>query len=233
MLTLLWCLCISACLGLLASYNTLSSFWSWGPNNKTSLLGIKLDTWQSWGTLATLAFAGTLLHEFITDSIGPWVQNSIQDHKSTMVPYDSRLVCQLIVSMFTVYMHMASLVSLVLYTTQIDILIIRMVADLVVTAFSTHVFLADKQIGSGIAPAAIDVALVLEESVDKASPLLPASRTVSFKSLRDINSSAFSWDSYRTREQSTSPVVDVSPRLDTKKGHKGASAYDEPSGSPA
>lgn len=216
-LVALWCMAIVASLASTAAV-TKSSFWAVGPNKGTSLLGVPLDTWESWGSVAALAFVGTLMHEFIIDSLGPWVQNSVQDHKSHDLPYNSRLVCHLILQVYTAYTHLATFAFLVLYTTQVDILLIRMVADLMVTAFSTHIFLADKEASK---PPPIDVALVLEEDLRRPPPPSHASpplsknhRTTSGRSLRKVQTpaSAYSWDSFAATRDST-PSPPMQPQL--------------------
>lgn len=215
-LVLLWCTAIVASLASTAVV-TKSSFWAVGPSKGTSLLGVQLDTWESWGTVAALAFVGTLMHEFIIDSLGPWIQNSIQDHKSPDLPYNSRLVCHLILQVYTAYTHLATFAFLVLYTTQVDILLIRMVADLMVTAFSTQIFLADKTMPK---PPPIDVALILEEDLRRlpshtSSPCMSKnSRTASARSLKKtpMASSAYSWDSFAATRDST-PSPPIQPQL--------------------
>jgi hypothetical protein len=161
-----------------ASSNKAHQFWSLGPNSDTMLLNIRVDTWRTWWGVAICTWVGTVIHEFIVDAISPWMQNSIQDHKAPEVPYGSRLMCQGIVLVFTFYSHLSMFAFLLLYTTQVDFLIIRLLADLFVTSYSTHLFLRGKSCtpgaggqgdaATGVASAMHDIetAFVLEESCD-------------------------------------------------------------------
>jgi len=122
-----------------------NEFLHMGPSNSTKIMGVVIDSWAKWYTVSVLAFVKTGMNEFIGDSIGPWVINTIQDEKTKMLPYSKR-VCILIVEMYTVYSHVMAVFGLALMLSQIDFLIVRVMADMIVTAYSLNRFMANKTV---------------------------------------------------------------------------------------
>lgn len=122
-----------------------NEFLHMGPSNNTKIMGVVIDTWAKWYTVSTLAFVKTAMNEFIGDSLGPWIINTIQDEKTKTLPYNKN-VCILIVEMYTIYAHVMAIFGLALMLSQVDFLIVRVVADLIVTAYSLHRFMLNKTV---------------------------------------------------------------------------------------
>jgi len=122
-----------------------NEFLNTGPSNSTKIMGVVIDSWGKWYTVSVLAFVKTGMNEFIGDSIGPWIINTIQDAKTKTLPYNKN-VCILIVETYTVYAHIMSIFGLALMLSQIDFLIVRVVADLIVTAYSLNRFMINKTV---------------------------------------------------------------------------------------
>jgi len=120
-------------------------FMTIGPSNHTKFMGAVLDTWPKWGYVAGFSLLNTCVNEFVNDALVPWVQNTIQDHKTRALPY-SKTTCIAINMMFTVYMQVTMLFSMFLYMSQIDFLLLRLLGDIVVTLYSTHMFLKAKRV---------------------------------------------------------------------------------------
>lgn len=209
----IWCSTIGAAVGTVwMHHDPLSRFWLMGPNKFVVFLGLQLDTWTAWGLMATFTFTGTLIDEFISDAITPWIQNSIQDHKCKEIPYNSKAVCQVIVLIYTIYRHISALAFITMYTTQVDFLLIRLAADLVVTFYSTNLFLNQKlrtNTTEGIVAAAEGVilssAFVIEEADTKQKP----------NSHDAPLAMAYSWDTYTSNSLKEAETIfsDCSPSV--------------------
>ncbi len=65
--------------------------------------------------------------------------------QTTTIPY-SKLVCVGITLSYTVYCHAMSVVGIALLLSQVDFFFVRVLADLVVSAFAMTQFLRDKTI---------------------------------------------------------------------------------------
>ncbi len=126
----------------LGIWNT--SFMSMGPSEETEFMNIKLNTWFRWNCVAIFTFVNTTINDFASDAIGPWIQNTLQDHKTRYLPY-SLLVCWYISQFWAVYCSIMSVFSLFLMLSQIDFLLIRAVADIIVNSYTTYKFIRDKR----------------------------------------------------------------------------------------
>jgi len=122
-----------------------SPFLSFGPNPGTVLFGFKLDTWTKWGCIALYTFVSTCIADFTCDSVGPFVTNTIQDHKNLYIPY-SKTTCVVIVQVFAVYAIVMNTIGLFVALSQVDFMMIRMSADLMVNYYTCHRFMRYKSV---------------------------------------------------------------------------------------
>jgi hypothetical protein len=123
---------------------TNTQFMSFGPSSNTYFMGIKLDTWYAWNWVALFTFTSTAVNDFVGDSVVPWIQNTVQDHKTRYIPY-SKFMCWLITQCWSFYCCAMSIFSIYLLMSQIDFLIIRAFADGLVNTYTTYKFLRGKQ----------------------------------------------------------------------------------------
>ena len=122
-----------------------SPFLSFGPNPQTVLFGFKLDTWTKWGCVALYTFVSTCIADFTSDSVGPWITNTIQDHKNMYLPYQ-KWTCVCIVQTFSMYAIIMGTIHLFVALSQIDFMLMRMFADLLVNYYTTRRFMQFKQV---------------------------------------------------------------------------------------
>jgi hypothetical protein len=120
-----------------------TTFMTLGPSETTVFMGVKLNTWYKWGLVATFTFINTSVNDFVSDALSPWILNTITDHKTRFIPY-SKLVCLLITQTWSVYCNIMSVFGIFLAMSQIDFVLIRMVADLMVNAYTTTKFMRNK-----------------------------------------------------------------------------------------
>ena len=134
-------LCVSVFLQIMIADG--SAFLMVGPNMKTRLFNVPLDTWPKWWCVAVYTFVSTCIAAFASDSVAPFILNTVQDHKTRYIPY-SKTVCLVIIQVWTTYAVIMGTIGLFVAFTQIDFLIIRLVADLIVNCVTTAYFLTDK-----------------------------------------------------------------------------------------
>jgi len=120
-----------------------SNFMNVGPSENTSFMGVKLNTWYKWNLVAAFTFINTSVNDFMSDAISPWILNTITDHKTKYLPY-SKTTCIVISQMWSVYCNVMSVFGLFLAMTQVDFVMIRMVADLTVNVYTNLRFMQDK-----------------------------------------------------------------------------------------
>ena len=122
-----------------------STFLLFGPNNVNKLLGVPLDNWFKWWVTAIYTFISTAIAAFAGDSLLPFINNTIQDHKTQYIPY-SKSTCLCIIQVFTVYAVIMSVIGMFVALTQIDFMLIRIVADVLVNHYTTFWFLRGKKV---------------------------------------------------------------------------------------
>jgi hypothetical protein len=122
-----------------------SPFLAFGPNDRTVLFGFKLNTWTKWSCVGMYTFVSTCIADFTCDSVGPWITNTIQDHKNQYLPY-SKVMCLCIVQAFSMYAIIMGTIHLFVALSQIDFMMIRMGADLLVNYYTTSRFMQCKQV---------------------------------------------------------------------------------------
>jgi len=122
-----------------------STFMTFGPSPHSKFLALHIDTWHKWFLLTCATFASTCVSDFFSDAIVPWIQNTVQDHKTTYLPY-SKCMCYIISQLWTVYCAVMSIFAISLMTSQIDFLIVRLLADLLTNTFTTFKFMRHKKV---------------------------------------------------------------------------------------
>lgn len=121
-----------------------TQFMSFGPSPTTEFMGIALHTWPRWSCVAIFTFMSTAINDFVGDAVVPWIQNTIQDHKTRYIPY-SKLTCWSITQIWSLYCCIMSIFSIYLLMSQIDFLLIRAFADTLVNSYTTYRFLQYKK----------------------------------------------------------------------------------------
>jgi hypothetical protein len=134
---------------VLVSFNTIglfhSDFMRFGPHPTTKIMTLTIDTWHNWWLVAMASFLSTCVNDFFGDSLSPFFLNTIQDHKTKYLPY-SKTTCYIILQLWSTYCCLMSIFSVSLLMSQIDFLLIRLIADLAVNTFTTFKFLKGKEV---------------------------------------------------------------------------------------
>ena len=134
---------------VLLAFNSIGLFHSdfirLGPSPTTKIMTITIDTWHEWFMVAIASFTSTCFNDFFSDSLSPFFLNTIQDQKTKYLPY-SKLTCYIILQLWSVYCGLMSIFSVGLLMSQIDFLLIRLAADLMVNTFTTFKFLNGKEV---------------------------------------------------------------------------------------
>lgn len=121
------------------------SFMTIGPSDKTVFMAMKIDTWEKWYALAGFSMLNTMMNEFIGSALEPWFTNTIQDQKTRYLDH-SKAECVTISLMYDIYRHVMSIFGLYLMFSQVDFLIIRTIADVIVTLFTTMEWMKNKTV---------------------------------------------------------------------------------------
>jgi hypothetical protein len=121
-----------------------TDFMRFGPSETTKIMTLTINSWHEWWMVACASFLSTCINDFFSDSLGPFFINTIQDHKTRYLPY-SKTTCYIILQLWSTYCCLMSIFSIGLLMSQIDFLLIRLLADLIVNSFTTFKFLKFKE----------------------------------------------------------------------------------------
>ena len=137
--------CVSSLVFTYIMLKDNSNFLLFGPNKHNKLLGVPLDDWFKWWITAIYTFVSTAIAAFAGDSLLPFINNTIQDHKTEYIPY-SKFTCLCIIQIFTVYAVIMSVIGMFVALTQVDFMLIRILADILVNHYTTFWFLRGKKV---------------------------------------------------------------------------------------
>lgn len=121
-----------------------TSFMTFGPSTTAKFMGVVLDTWYKWSMVAGFTLVNTSINDFMSDAISPWILNTITDHKSKYIPYP-KYICLSIAQLWAIYCNLMSVFGMFLAMTQIDFVLIRMMADLTVNTYTNLKFMRFKE----------------------------------------------------------------------------------------
>ena len=122
-----------------------SDFIRVGPSESTKIMSLTIRTWNDWFMVAVASFLSSIVNDFFSDSLGPWFLNTVQDQKTRYLPY-SKLTCYIVLQLYSVYCAFMSVFSVGLLMSQVDFLLIRLFADLLVNSYTTFKFLRGKEV---------------------------------------------------------------------------------------
>jgi hypothetical protein len=168
-----------------------SDFIRIGPSETTKIMSLTIRSWSDWFMVACASFLSSIVNDFFSDSLGPWFLNTVQDQKTRYLPY-SKLTCYIILQLYSIYCAFMSVFSVGLLMSQVDFLLIRLSADLLVNSYTTFKFLRGKevnrrkyeeeshhcvQLNPGLEASTVEMTDVLSgEDIDDHSPLTGTQR---------------------------------------------------------
>lgn len=140
------CLCSWMCIVMVILYEIgilHSKFMTLGPSENTIFMGIAINTWYRYNLVVLFCFVNTCINDFMSDAISPWIINTITDHKNMYIPY-SKFTCICVSQTWSMYCNVMGILNMFLAFTQVDFMIVRIVADLSMSMYTNVKFLRHK-----------------------------------------------------------------------------------------
>jgi hypothetical protein len=113
-----------------------------GPNSELFILHIAIDTTAKYITVVTFCFVNSIFRSLNHNILQPWIINEIQDvskNNITNIGFCYELSCNsAIYNWFDFFMYMHILMS------QIDLLFVEIVADVIITGVMTKYYIDKK-----------------------------------------------------------------------------------------
>jgi len=132
---------ITAISVLLSKETTLDSFYRFGPSDTLVVIGLKINTYSIYTCVLIYCFINTCIRNLNNQIVAPWITNVIHD---TTVSKDhlSRTLIYEIVTISAVYTWVDWFIYINLLFAQIDMVIVEICTELIVTGFVTRMYLA-------------------------------------------------------------------------------------------
>ena len=137
----IWFTIVSVLFAYLGLFST--SYMAVGPGPTLTYLGLTLNSWPRYNAVLIFVIISTAVNDFAGDAISPWLQNTVIDHKSRIIPY-SKGTCLLITQIWSFYCGVMGIASISLVFSQFDLLAVRLIVDLLVSQYTTMRFLRNK-----------------------------------------------------------------------------------------
>jgi len=140
-----WILFIFICIGLL--YNNMDSnmhlFFKFGPNDTFYVIGINIDNYEKYICIAFYCFANSIARCIMVNILQPWLINSVQDISKEKYTLQKSIAYQ-INTVIKIYAWVDWFIYMKLLFSQIDIFIIEIGADVIVSNAAVYYYLHNK-----------------------------------------------------------------------------------------
>ena len=64
-----------------------SEYMRFGPSSTLTYMGLHIDTAPRYAFVVVFVVVSTAVNDFSSDALSPWLQNTVLDHKSKVLPY--------------------------------------------------------------------------------------------------------------------------------------------------
>lgn len=117
--------------------------WSIGPSPSLKFVGLTIDTWTSWACLCAAVAMDTIINVWAGEMIGPWLTFNIYDKTRPTMEFHY-WTSQCIAFGWNAYHNLRPMLTVYLAFTQVDILLVRMLADLTISLCTVHTYIKHK-----------------------------------------------------------------------------------------
>lgn len=127
-----------------------ANYFKYGPNETLSFAGIIIDTPEGYAALMIFSILSQACKVYGDEIISPFIINTVMDHKETVVRTYSYSNIIFITQTYYIFSALVSLVQVVAYISQIDVAIVLVLTDSLVSLYTTRVYLGQKTFEASI-----------------------------------------------------------------------------------
>ena len=88
-----------------------SQYFRWGPAPNLVFVGFPVDSWFRWCEVIVLASISQLLYMIATETVSPWIMNTVMDQKTTTIPIYSYFQVQMICNVYYMFAAVVQMVQ--------------------------------------------------------------------------------------------------------------------------
>lgn len=115
-------------------------FYRIGPNEDLVIMGIQIDTLPRYYFILVYSFINSIFRTIFHNYMRPWILNNVQNEDKNKSQLDITLVYE-IITVSTVYEWTDWLLYMNILLSQIDMMIVEIIAELGISYFTTHYYL--------------------------------------------------------------------------------------------
>jgi hypothetical protein len=133
-----WMISIIILIAIISRYAnaTQQKFYKFGPNETLTILGLSINTWEKYIGVALYCFINSIMRTLMEAIIRPWIINNIQDESKIKYAH-LRCFSYEMTFVNTSYLWFDFFIYMSILFSQIDMLLIEVIADLCITFLTT------------------------------------------------------------------------------------------------
>jgi hypothetical protein len=138
----LWMLMVTLSLSYLSHYanDEQKKFYQIGPNDHLMILGFHIDTYGKYIAVVGYSFINSMIRTLHSSFLHPWLINHIQDETKEK-PISIRTFAYEVTFVTTIYVWFDWFIYMNILLSQIDMMIIEMIADVIMSSITTYYYL--------------------------------------------------------------------------------------------
>lgn len=142
----LWMFLIIIVLSILVNNTTDidRKFYRFGPNNNFIILGFRIDTNIKYISIVIYSVLNTILRTFQHEILSPWLINNVQDIEREQTKYIIKYAYG-ITTVNTIYYWFDWILYMNLLLSQIDMVIIEILMNIIATNITTYWYLSNNK----------------------------------------------------------------------------------------
>ena len=140
---------VTAMCVLLTKEEKIGSFYRFGPSSTLVVLGLPIDTVNMYVGVLTYCFVNTCIRNLNNQIVTPWITNVVHDTTVSKSQISTAIVYEIVI-INVIYTWVDWFIYINLLLAQVDMLIVEICTDLIVTGFVTRMYLIDDEIQSSL-----------------------------------------------------------------------------------
>lgn len=139
---IIWLVFVSFIIVYSSKYFTTdkSTFYKFGPNNNLKIIGVPINNYYRYITIVIYSFINSGFRTLYSSVLKSWLINTIQD-ETKIKDKDIHFLAYEISCVTTIYVWFDWLLYMNILLSQIDLVIIEIFADLLMSLYSTRYYL--------------------------------------------------------------------------------------------
>jgi hypothetical protein len=134
---------------LLTKEEKIGSFYRFGPSSTLVVLGLSIDNVKMYIGVLVYCFVNTCIRNLNNQIVTPWITNVVHDTTVSKSQISTAIVYEIVI-INVIYTWVDWFIYINLLLAQVDMVIVEICTDLIVTGFVTRMYLIDDEIQSSL-----------------------------------------------------------------------------------